>query len=917
MSLPLRHSLDNLDSLDRILEDLLVRFIINVPPEDLSSVERELFHFEEASWFYIDFIKLLNPSLPSLKIKSFATNIIRICPIVWRWDIKADEALQKFSLYKKSIPVRGAAIFNEKLNKILLVQGTESDSWSFPRGKISKDEDDVQCCIREVKEEIGFDLTGYIDENQFVERNISGKNYKIYLVSNVPEATQFKPQVRNEIDKIEWKDFKKIMRSIFKQSGSTKYYLINAMIRPLSIWCKRQKEGKDNSELIRNAEKQLKELLGITSSTEITDKYAQISAKDFNAHNNSTSGSSISDSQNGQPIDIDPGRALLNSLQSAFNVNSNNINNTQQNTFMPPPMPILVNGNGNANNMFPPMMNGGFQPFAPFPIVNNNHGVLPLMNNNFHPTSDSAQFHIMNMNNINPRDIMDDATATPNTASLSKPSLVDGATHDNAKQLLTLLNDKKPEQFGTSPQVANAALVSQVDSSNSKDLLHLLKHEPQSEMQSLGIKISSGVDIPDDNTYEEFESSSEEGNDEDSYMNINHSDMGEYNRASVLRDNFNDKTDQQKLENLDGEEFSTTEMPNSAALVGNSFGSNGGDIPHVDEVNESTRGVASLSIAGKAKNVNNTPKIKLLKRGEQLSNNALSPPKVSPESIPYQKNTNFEESSGSPNELLKILKAPLDDKKSYSTQSQQSTNPLLDMLKKPSLSDSPTNRYDSNLIDNPNSSNSQIGTPVEFANQIPSMVPNNKSSSPLIQTNGSPQSQSHANEFLNVLNDPNARNNSKFGPPSGQPFNEQGIPVDMPQQILTPNGSQPPGMSHNQHQFNNLQFNQFYPSPMEQPPHLVPNQYVPSQMHAPKYMDALNNHSPQSSAHMSLSQSQSPTHRGLAPAGNELLNMLKGPNVKMGLDQTMNGSPLNNNAQSVPQMGQTASNQLLNLLHKK
>ena len=145
MSLPLRHALENVTSPERVLEDLLVRFIINCPPEDLSSVERELFHFEEASWFYTDFVKLMNPSLPSFKIKAFAQLIIRLCPLVWKWDIKADQALQKFSKYKKTIPVRGAAIFNEKLSKILLVKGTESDSWSFPRGKISKDENDIDC----------------------------------------------------------------------------------------------------------------------------------------------------------------------------------------------------------------------------------------------------------------------------------------------------------------------------------------------------------------------------------------------------------------------------------------------------------------------------------------------------------------------------------------------------------------------------------------------------------------------------------------------------------------------------------------------------------------------------------------------------------------------------------------------------
>nr|2JVB_A Chain A, mRNA-decapping enzyme subunit 2 [Saccharomyces cerevisiae] len=144
---------------------------------------------------------------------------------------------------KKSIPVRGAAIFNENLSKILLVQGTESDSWSFPRGKISKDENDIDCCIREVKEEIGFDLTDYIDDNQFIERNIQGKNYKIFLISGVSEVFNFKPQVRNEIDKIEWFDFKKISKTMYK--SNIKYYLINSMMRPLSMWLRHQRQIKN------------------------------------------------------------------------------------------------------------------------------------------------------------------------------------------------------------------------------------------------------------------------------------------------------------------------------------------------------------------------------------------------------------------------------------------------------------------------------------------------------------------------------------------------------------------------------------------------------------------------------------------------------------------------------------------------
>lgn len=264
MSLPLRYPLDSV-SFEKALEDLIVRFIINVPPEDLATVERELFHFEEALWFYTDFIKIMNPHLPNLKFKTFASCVISMCPLIWKWqDVNPEEALQKFSRYKKSIPVRGAAIFNQNLNKILLVKGMESDSWSFPRGKISKDEDDVHCCIREVMEEIGFDLTNYIDDNQYIERNINGKNYKIYLVAGVPEDFAFKPQVRNEIEKIEWRDFRKL--SCFLHKSNAKYYLLNSMLKPLSLWVKKQTQIQTEEQLIDYAEEQLKLLLGISTS---------------------------------------------------------------------------------------------------------------------------------------------------------------------------------------------------------------------------------------------------------------------------------------------------------------------------------------------------------------------------------------------------------------------------------------------------------------------------------------------------------------------------------------------------------------------------------------------------------------------------------------------------------------------------
>lgn len=50
MSIQLRDGLIN-QLLDRVLEDLLVRFVVNVPEEDLSSIERVFFQGKRRTGF--------------------------------------------------------------------------------------------------------------------------------------------------------------------------------------------------------------------------------------------------------------------------------------------------------------------------------------------------------------------------------------------------------------------------------------------------------------------------------------------------------------------------------------------------------------------------------------------------------------------------------------------------------------------------------------------------------------------------------------------------------------------------------------------------------------------------------------------------------------------------------------------------
>lgn len=274
MSIALREGFVNVP-LENVLEDLITRFVINCPNEDLASIERVFFQIEEAHWFYLDFIRNINPSLPSMSMKTFSKQMIDTCPVIWKWG-NSGEALARFGKYKSTIPVRGVALFNDSLKKVLLIQGTESDSWSFPRGKINKDEEDWECAVRECREETGFDATDHINENDVVERTIRGKNYKIYLIRNVPEDFDFKPEVRNEIKNIEWRSWKKLYKKLDRRFSENldkknkgkrpRFFLIESMYQPINNWVQKQAGVLDEEQMKEYAESQLKILLGIGES---------------------------------------------------------------------------------------------------------------------------------------------------------------------------------------------------------------------------------------------------------------------------------------------------------------------------------------------------------------------------------------------------------------------------------------------------------------------------------------------------------------------------------------------------------------------------------------------------------------------------------------------------------------------------
>lgn len=239
------------------MDDLCVRFIINLPQEELQSVHRICFQVEEAQWFYEDFIRPQDPDLPSLTLKMFCTHIFEHCPLLSGIpaQLQADPYTE-FLDYKTRVPVRGAIMLNQDMDQVVLVKGwRKSATWSFPRGKINKDETDLDCAVREVYEETGHDLkeaSRIADNQDFVETTIRAQHIKLYIFPGVPMNTHFEPRTRKEISEIEWcklSELPAMKRQERKQEGrgedlainAKRFYMVAPFMAELKRWIAKQK----------------------------------------------------------------------------------------------------------------------------------------------------------------------------------------------------------------------------------------------------------------------------------------------------------------------------------------------------------------------------------------------------------------------------------------------------------------------------------------------------------------------------------------------------------------------------------------------------------------------------------------------------------------------------------------------------
>lgn len=192
--------------LNFVLDDLCLRFLVNLPAVEYESFERLFFAVESAHWFYDDFYRAKHPSLPRLPLKQFAAKMFGHTALLQNHQHEAGRLVAQFQAYKNEVPTCGAALLNPDMSMVVMVRGWGSAArWGFPKGKMSKDETELECAIREVQEETGFNMSTYVQsETDYVDTLSSGRYCRIFVAQNVPIDTVFKTKTRNEISDIKW-----------------------------------------------------------------------------------------------------------------------------------------------------------------------------------------------------------------------------------------------------------------------------------------------------------------------------------------------------------------------------------------------------------------------------------------------------------------------------------------------------------------------------------------------------------------------------------------------------------------------------------------------------------------------------------------------------------------------------------------
>jgi len=129
-------------------------------------------------------------------------------------------------LEHKDINVCGCIIMNKQKDKLLLIKGTISECWGFPKGALENGESTIECAIRETIEETGIDVTINKDSRKEI---INGITYYHTIIDDEIILNN-KNIDSNEISDIMWYYIEELKHSNIRVNKSIKLYMSNLKI---------------------------------------------------------------------------------------------------------------------------------------------------------------------------------------------------------------------------------------------------------------------------------------------------------------------------------------------------------------------------------------------------------------------------------------------------------------------------------------------------------------------------------------------------------------------------------------------------------------------------------------------------------------------------------------------------------------
>jgi 8-oxo-dGTP pyrophosphatase MutT (NUDIX family) len=187
---------------DSAMAQVLSRFFINLPQAELKSFERIFIQLEQAYWFYEDFYCDRNSDLQRFTQKEFCHRVFSQVAALRPHLSRFEELYVQFQEYLARVPVYGCILLDESKTHCVVVRSWQGKNWAFPRGKINRNEDQLDCAIRETYEETGYDARHLVAEGTrptSIKTKIRHKHVVFFIISGVSHDAVLAPRCRKEI----------------------------------------------------------------------------------------------------------------------------------------------------------------------------------------------------------------------------------------------------------------------------------------------------------------------------------------------------------------------------------------------------------------------------------------------------------------------------------------------------------------------------------------------------------------------------------------------------------------------------------------------------------------------------------------------------------------------------------------------